>query len=64
MFEIPPGDLKAVFDEMVHKPDYGDIKLMVHPETGAVYAYSSQYLDEDAAFQTMHWVEVVKPANP
>ena len=64
MFQIPPGDLKAVFDELVNKPDYSDIKLMVHPETGGVYAYSSQYLSEDAAFQKMHWVEVVKPANP
>ena len=64
MFQIPPGDLKAVFDEMVQKPEYGDIKLMVHPETGAVYAYSSQYLSGDTAFKKMHWVEVVKPANP
>ena len=45
MFKIPPGDLKAVFDEMVQKPEYSDIKLMVHPETGGVYAYSSQYLE-------------------
>jgi hypothetical protein len=64
LFKIPPGDLKAVFDEMVQQPDYSDIKLMVHPETGGVYAYSSQYLSGDVAYQMMHWVEVVKPANP
>lgn len=64
MFGIPPSDLKAVFDELARRPEYGDIKLMVHPDTGAVYAYSSQYLSGDAAFQKMHWVEVVKPANP
>lgn len=64
LFGIPPSDLKAVFDELVRRPEYGDIKLMVHPDTGAVYAYSSQYLSGDAAFQKMHWVEVVKPANP
>ena len=64
MFKIPPSDLKAVFDELVRRPEYGDIKLMVHPDTGAVYAYSSQYLSVDAAYQKMHWVEVVKPANP
>ena len=64
MFKIPPSDLKAVFDEMLQKPDYSDIKLMVHPDTGGVYAYSSQYLSGDVAFQMMHWVEVVKPANP
>ena len=64
MFKIPPCDLKAVFDELVRKPEYGDIKLMVHPETGGVYAYSSQYLDGDAAYQMMHHEEVVRPANP
>jgi hypothetical protein len=64
LFKIPPSDLKAVFDVMVQKPDYSDIKLMVHPETGGVYAYSSQYLSGDVAYQMMHWVEVVKPANP
>jgi len=64
MFKIPTEELKAVFDEMAQKPDYSDIKLMVHPETGGVYAYSSQYLSGDVAYQKMHWVEVVKPANP
>lgn len=64
MFGIPARDLKAVFDELVRRPEYGDIKLMVHPETGAVYAYSSKYLGGDTAFKKMHWVEVVKPANP
>lgn len=64
MFGIPARDLKAVFDELVRRPEYGDIKLMVHPDTGAVYAYSSQYLSGDTAFKKMHWVEVVKPANP
>lgn len=64
MFKIPPDDLKAVFDELVQKPEYGDIKLMVHPKTGGVYAYSSRYLDGDAAYQMMDYEEVVKPANP
>jgi hypothetical protein len=64
MFGIPPGDLKAVFDEMLQKPDYSDIKMMVHPETGGVYLYSNEYLSGDAAYKMMHWVEVVKDANP
>jgi hypothetical protein len=64
MFKIPPDSLKAVFDEMLQKPEYGDIKLMVHPETGGVYAYSSEYLGGETAFNLMHWVEVVKDANP
>jgi len=64
MFGIPPCDLKAVFDEMLRQPAYSDIKMMVHPETGGVYAYSSQHMSGDAAYKMMHWVEVVKDANP
>jgi hypothetical protein len=64
LFGIPSGDLKAVVDEMLRKPDYSDIKMMVHPETGGVYLYSSQYLSGDVAYKLMHWVEVVQPANP
>ena len=64
MFNMSPDDLKAVFDEMLQTPDYSDIKLMVHPETGGVYAYSSQYLEGDVAYQMMHHEEDVRPANP
>jgi len=64
MFGIPASDLKAVFDGMLQQPAYSDIKLMVHPDTGAAYAYSSKYLDGDAAYKMMHYVEVVKDANP
>ena len=64
MFGIPASDLEAIFGEMLQKPEYGDIKLMVHPDTGAAYAYSSEYLNGDEAYKLMHWVEVVKDANP
>lgn len=64
VFGIPACDLEAVFNAMLQKPEYGDIKLMVHPETGGVYAYSSQYLGGEEAYKMMHWVEVVKDANP
>jgi hypothetical protein len=64
VFGIPPSELKSVFDAMLRNPEYGDIKLIVHPETGAVYAYSSKYLDGEGAFKMMHWEEVVKDANP
>jgi hypothetical protein len=64
MFGIPSDDLKAVVDEMLRKPENGDIQMMVHPETGGVYLYCNQYLNGDTAFKMMHWVEVVKPANP
>jgi len=64
MFGIPSDDLKTVVDEMLRKPENGDVKMMVHPETGGVYLYCSQYLSRDTAFKLMHWVEVVKPANP
>jgi len=64
MFGIPSDDLKAVVDGMLRKPENGDIRMMVHPETGGVYLYCNQYLNGDTAFKMMHWVEVVKPANP
>jgi hypothetical protein len=64
MFGIPSDDLKAVVDGMLQKPENSDIKMMVHPETGGVYLYCKQYLNGDTAFKLMHWVEVVKPANP
>ena len=64
MFGIPSDDLKAVVDAMLRKPENGDIKMMVHPQTGGVYLYCNQYLNGDTAFKLMHWVEVVKPANP
>lgn len=64
MFNIPPDDLKAVFDELVRRPEYGDIKLMVHPKTGGVYAYSTRYLSGNTAYHMMDYEEVVKPSNP
>lgn len=64
LFGIAPCDLKPIVDEMLQKPEYEDIKMMVHPETGAVYLYSSQYLREGAAWTKMDWQEVGKAANP
>ncbi len=64
MFGIPPDNLKAVFDEILRIPEYSDIKLMTHPETGGVYAFSIKYMGWDEAYKMMHWVEVLKDANP
>lgn len=64
LFEIAPCDLKPIIVEMLQKPEYEDIKMMVHPKTGGVYLYSSQYLDERTAWAEMHYQEVVVPANP
>lgn len=64
LFGIAPCDLKPIVDEMLLKPEYVDIKMMVHPETGGVYLYSSQSLDERTAWAEMHYQEVVVPANP
>ena len=41
-----------------------DIKKLVHPETGAVYLYSSKWLPESVAFQRMDWEEVGALRNP
>lgn len=63
-FDIPARDLKTVVECTLRKPEYEDIKAIVHPATGGVYLYSSQYLKEGAALARMDWLEVGKDANP
>lgn len=64
LFGIHEDDLKSIVCKTLERPEFNDIKAMVHPETGAVYLYSNQYLDEERAFMMMDYVEVVMPANP
>ncbi|NJD63102.1 MAG: hypothetical protein FIA93_10360 [Deltaproteobacteria bacterium] len=64
LFEIPPCDLKAIVDETLKKPEYGDIKMLVHPTTGGVYLYSNRYLKDHMAAVLMDWQEVGREANP
>ncbi len=64
LFHIALCELRPIVDAMLQKPEYEDIKLMVHPKTGGVYLYSSRYLEERIAWAEMHYQEVVVPANP
>ena len=64
LFGIPRDDLEAVVAETLRKPEYSDIKKVVHPTTGAVYLYSERYLQEDQACAQMEWLEVGLAKNP
>ena len=64
LFGIPRADLEAVIDKTLHKPEYSDIKKLVHPSTGAVYLYSDRYLEEQQAWAQMDWQEVGLANNP
>jgi hypothetical protein len=64
LFGIPRDDLEAVIAETLRKPEYSDIKMLVHPSTGAVYLYSERYLQEDQAWAQMEWQEVGLANNP
>jgi len=64
LFGIPRDDLEAIIDETLRKPEYSDIKKLVHPSTGAVYLYSDRYLKEDQAWAQMDWAEVGLAKNP
>lgn len=64
LFGIPPCDLKALVDETLKKPEFSDIKMIVHPTTGGVYLYSNRYLKEHMAAVLVDWQEVGRDANP
>jgi hypothetical protein len=64
LFGMNEADLKEIVDKTLQRPEYGDLKMMVHPATGGVYLYSSQHMDGDTAFSLMDWQEVGKDANP
>jgi hypothetical protein len=64
LFEIPACELKDIVEETLKKPEFGDIKLLVHPTTGGVYLYSDRYLKKHMAEVLMDWQEVGREANP
>ena len=64
IFGVKENDLKEVVCKTLQRPEFADIKMMVHPTTGAVYLYSDKYLDGERAFMEMDYEEVVRPANP
>lgn len=64
VYGIPPTDLEAIVAEMLRKPEYADIKKIVHPSTGAVHLYSNRYINEERAWAMMDWDEVGRANNP
>ena len=64
LFGMNEADLKASICALQQRPEFSDIKTLVHPTTGGFYLYSSRYLDEDTASSMMDWQEVGRDANP
>ena len=64
VYGIPPLDLEAIVAEMLRKPEFADIRKIVHPSTGAVHLYSSRFIDADRAWAMMDWEEVGRAENP
>jgi hypothetical protein len=64
VYNIPADDLDAIILETVRKPEYSDIKRIVHPSTGAVHLYSDRYIEEARAWAMMDWEEVGRANNP
>ena len=63
-FGIAPDELEAITVETLRKPEFSDIKRMVHPSTGAAYLYSSRYMDEAQVWTMIDWIEVGEANNP
>jgi len=63
-FGIDPEKLDALVAETLTKPEFPDIKKMVHPSTGAVYLYSTKYMSDGQAWYIMDWEEVGRANNP
>jgi hypothetical protein len=64
LFEIPACELKDIVEETLKKPEFGDIKKIVHPTTGGIYLYSDRYLKDHMAALLVDWQEVGRDANP
>ncbi len=64
VFGVKEEDLESVVRKTLERPEFRDIKAMIHPVTGAVYLYSDKYLDGERAFMKMDYEEVIRPANP
>jgi len=64
LFGVNEADLEEVVRKTLERPEFSDIKAMIHPVTGGVYLYSNRYLDGERAFMMMDYEEVIKPNNP
>lgn len=57
VFGIPATSLQPCIVRVLNKPEFSDIRKLVHPETEAVYLYSSMYMNEERAYSVMKWLE-------
>lgn len=64
VYGVPPKDLETVLWNLVRKPEYSDIKRIVHPVTRAIHMYSDTYISEASAWAMMDWEEVGRANNP
>jgi hypothetical protein len=64
VYGVPSQDLETVLWHLVRRPEYADIKRIVHPETRAVHMYSDTYITEASAWAMMDWEEVGQANNP
>jgi hypothetical protein len=64
VYGIPPGDLETVLWNLVRRPEYSDIRRIVHPVTRAIHLYSDTYVNEASAWAMMDWEEVGRANNP
>ena len=64
VFGVKEEELESVVRDTLERPEFSEIKAMIHPATGAVYLYSDKYLDGERAFMKMDYEEVIRPENP
>lgn len=64
LFEISACELESAVETMLRRPEFEDIRKMVHPDTGGIYLFSSKHMNDDLAYSMMDWQEVGKDANP
>jgi hypothetical protein len=64
VFGVEPERLAGIVEELLRRPECADIAKLVHPATGAVYLYSTRYLDEARASAIADWEEVGRAENP
>jgi hypothetical protein len=64
VYGIPPKELDTIVYNVLRKPEYSDIKRIVHPVTRAIHLYSDRYIVEQSAWAMMDWEEVGRANNP
>jgi hypothetical protein len=64
VFRLDPASLDGVVEKLLRTAEYADVKKLVHPETHAVYLYSTESMEERQAHSIMDWEEVGALRNP